>query len=76
MVFFIIARAKLVFTYAVKRCVNAESQGVKSVAVAVFYTLVYLFKTNSAHTAYGVGKVAVNNLLLYTDSLENLGGLI
>ena len=59
-------------TDAVKRGVNAKSQRVKGVAVAVFNPLVYLFKTYSANAAYGGGKVSVDNLFLYADSLKNL----
>ena len=72
MVFLIIARTQLMLADAVKGGVNAQPQRVKGVAVAVFDTLVYLLKSYSAYSAYSVGEVAVDNLLLYADSFEYL----
>ena len=76
MVFLVAACSELMLAHAVKGGVNAQPQRVKGVAVAVLNPLVYLFKPYTAHTAYGVGEVAVYDLLIYADSLKNLGGLV
>ena len=56
MVFLVIARSKLMLAHAVKGSVNTKSKRVKGVAVAVLYTLVYLFKSYTADAAYSICK--------------------
>ena len=58
--------------YAVKRSVNAKPQRVKRVAVAVFYALVDFFKPYTAHAAYGICKIFINNLFTYAYRLKYL----
>ena len=76
MVFLIRSRTQLMLAEAVKRGVNAESQRVKCMAVAVLNALVDFFKTYTAHTAHGICEVFINNLFTNAYSLKYLRGLV
>ena len=76
MVFLIRSRTQLMLAEAVKCGINAESQRVKCMAVAVLNALVNFFKPYTAHAAYGVCKVFINYFFTYAYRLKYLRGLI
>ena len=76
MVFLIRSRTQLMLAEAVKCGINAESQRVKCMAVAVLNALVNFFKPYTAHAAYGVCKVFINYFFTYAYRLKYLRGLV
>ena len=61
---------------AVKRCVGAEPERVKGMAVPPFNALSDLLKPDAADKADGVGEILVDDVLSYADSLEYLRRLV
>ena len=70
------AASHLVLAYAVQRQIGVQSQGIKSLAVALVHILCDILQGNSAHAAHSSGEIFLDNILGNTDGLEDLGTLI
>ena len=75
-VLFVVPAAQIVESHGVQRLVHAQSQRVKSVIVPERYSLFDLFDADTAHSAHGPGKIAVDDFFSQPDRFKDAGGLI
>ena len=75
-VLFVVAAAQIVESHGVQRLVDAQSQRVKSVIVPERYSLFDLFDADTAHSAHGPGKIAIDDIFSQPDRFKDAGGLI
>ncbi len=66
----------LVTSHALQGQINVQPQRVKGCGMQGIHIVCNIFQGNTAHTAYRVGKVLVNDLFGDTDRLKDLRALI